>query len=167
MKMRSTLYGIAGAVLLLAPMVTFAQSSDASQPDVNSAIESLRADIRADKVATIRRVMQFTPQESDAFWPIYNKYAAEMTKVNDDRVSLVKDYNDKFTSLSDADAKQMVARMLDFEQRRIEVKKKYLKEFNKSTLSGTTIAKFFQLEHRFDLLVDVELASHLPSVLDK
>lgn len=150
----------------LMPPATHAQSNDASQPDVNSAIESLRADLRADKVNIIKNTMQFTPQESTAFWPIYDRYATDMQKVNDDRVALVKDYAAKFDTLTDADAKDMVTRMLSFEQGRLDVKKKYFKEFS-SKLSGQTVAKFFQLEHRFDLVIDTELASRLPALLEK
>ena len=38
------------------------------------------------------------------------------------------------------------------------------KEFNK-VLSALTVTKYFQLEHRLDLLVDLKLASELPSLL--
>jgi hypothetical protein len=168
MKIRSSLFYVAiTAVLCAVPCAHAQQSSDSSsQDDVNSAIQSLRADIGADKVAIIRDGMQFTPQESDIFWPIYKKYAYDMSKVNDDRVALVKEYADKYSTLTDADAKEMVGKMLAFEQNRVDVNKKYFKEFS-SKLSGQTVAKFFQLEHRMDLVVDLELASHLPALLDK
>jgi hypothetical protein len=108
--------------------------------------------------------MQFNSDESAAFWPIYNEYAAEMSRANDDRVAIVREYADKYPTLTDADASALTAKMLAYDQRRLDVKKKYFKEFG-SKLPGRTVAKFFQLEHRFDLVIDLELASRLPTVL--
>jgi hypothetical protein len=69
--------------------------------------------------------------------------------------------------MNDADAKKFIDDGLDFESRRTEVKKKYAKEFLKAGLSPMTVAKFFQLEHRLDLVIDVQIASQLPSLLVK
>jgi hypothetical protein len=144
--------------------VSVAQSNT---PSVDSYIESLRADTRADKVAIITEVMQLNDQDSKIFWPVYRKYEAELMKVNDQRVALIKSYADKFTTMTDADAKAMIDQSLDFESRRTDVKKKYAKEFQKAGLSSLTVAKFIQLEHRLDLVIDVEIASELPSLLIK
>jgi hypothetical protein len=144
--------------------VSFAQDS---QPSVDSSIESLRADTRADKVAIITEAMQFSDQDSKIFWPVYRKYEADLMKVNDQRVALIKSYAGKFTTMTDADAKDMINQSLDFESRRTEVKRKYAKEFQKAGLSALTVAKFIQLEHRLDLLIDVQIAAELPSLLIK
>lgn len=111
--------------------------------------------------------MQFNDQESKAFWPVYRKYEADVAKINDQRVALIKSYGDKFATMTDADAKAMIDQSIDFESRRIGLKKKYAKEFQKAGLSSLTVAKFLQLEHRLDLLVDMKIASELPSLLIK
>ncbi|HMK30548.1 MAG TPA: hypothetical protein VK473_12750 [Terriglobales bacterium] len=151
---------------VLNPAKAVAQASADAGGDLNSEIESLRADLRADKLAIITEAMRFTPPESDAFWPIYKKYDLERSRLDDERVQLIKSYSDKFSGLTDADAKSMAEKSFDLESRRIDLKKKYFKEFNRR-LPATTVAKFFQLEHRLDLLVDLKLASLLPSLLVK
>jgi hypothetical protein len=163
MKMRM----LCAAVLF--SLVAFCNLSIAqnSAPSVDSYIESIRADTRADKVAIITEAMQFNDQDSKIFWPVYRKYEADLMKVNDQRVALIKSYADKFTTMSDADAKAMIAQSLDFESSRTDVKKKCAKELQKAGLSSLTVAKFIQLEHRLDLLIDVEIASELPSLLTK
>ena len=138
----------------------------ASSADLDSQIESVRADIRSDKVAIITDTMKFTPQESTVFWPIYRKYEADLTQLNDERVKLIKEYADKYVTLTDADAKQMTQQSIDLESRRVDLKKRYFKEFNQK-ISGVTCAKFFQLEHRLDLLIDLKIASELPMLLIK
>jgi hypothetical protein len=152
--------------LALSPQaITVQTSSPVGQPDESATVERLRADIRTDRVAAVRREMQFNPDESAAFWPIYNDYAAEMSKANDDRVAIVREYADKYADLSDADAAALTQKMLAFEQRRLDIRRKYYKEFS-GKLSGRTVAKFFQLEHRFDLVIDLQLAARLPAVLN-
>ncbi len=139
-------------------------AAQGSEPSLDSQIESLRADLKADKVAIITETMRFDDQQSKLFWPVYRKYEVELTKVNDERMALVKSYSDKFITMTDADAKEMIDQSIDFESRRINLKRKYAKEFQKAGLSPLTVAKFLQLEHRLDLLVDMSIASELPSL---
>jgi len=155
------------ALLLSLFVLSSVSSAQSNEPSLDSYIESLRADFRADKVAIITQAMRFNDQDGKAFWPVYRKYEAEVTNLNDQRVALIKSYADKFTTMTDADARAMIEQGLDFESRRTEAKKKYAKEFQKAGLSSLTVAKFLQLEHRLDLLVDVKIASELPSLLVK
>ena len=163
MKMR-TLFAAWLLSLVVLSNISTAQSNESN---LDSYIESVRADLRADKVAIITGAMQFNDQESKLFWPVYRKYEADLMKINDQRIALIKSYSDKFTTMSDADAKAMIDHSLDFESRRTDLKKKYASEFQKAGLSSLTVAKFLQLEHRLDLLVDLEIASELPSLLIK
>ena len=163
MKMK-TVFASLLLSLFVFPSLLAAQGNE---PSLDSQIESLRADFRADKVAIVTEAMRFNDQDSKVFWPVYRKYEADVTKVNDQRVALIKSYADKFTTMTDADAKAMIEQGLDFESRRTDIKKKYVKEFQKAGLSSLTVAKFLQLEHRLDLLVDLKIASELPSLLIK
>src|SRR5262249_36085125 len=90
-----------------------AQQVESSDANLDSEIESIRADIKADKVTIITDVMKFKPEESAAFWPIYKKYEYDLGVLNDERVKLVKAYADKYTTLSDEDAKQMSEKAFD------------------------------------------------------
>jgi hypothetical protein len=163
MKMRM----LTTVVLLSLAVFCEVSAAQSNGPSVDSYIESIRADTRADKVAIITDAMQFNDQDSKIFWPVYRKYEADLMKVNDQRVALIKSYADKFTTMTDADAKSMTEQSLDFESRRTDIKKKCSKELQKAGLSSLTVAKFIQLEHRLDLLIDVQIASELPSLLIK
>ncbi len=141
-------------------------AQDAQSKDLDEQIESARADLRADKAEVIIETMKFTPQESSAFWPVYHKYETEQRALNDQRIALVKSYADKYTSLTDAEAKQMTEKSFELDAKQIDLKKKYCGEFSEK-LSPTTVARFFQLEHRMDVLVDLKVASELPLMLDR
>ena len=146
--------------------VTAQQTQSTNTVDLDSAIQSVRADIRADKILIITDAMKFTPQEANVFWPVYKKYEYDLSGLNDERVQLIKSYAEKYSTLNDADAKQLADKSFDLESRRVSLRKQYFKEFNKQ-LPATTVAKFFQLEHRLDLLIDLKLASELPALLAK
>jgi hypothetical protein len=77
---------------------------------------------------------------------------------------LIKSYAEQYETLTDAEAKSMAEKSFALESSRTELKKKYFKEFTK-VLPALTVAKFFQLEHRLDLLVNLQLASELPLLL--
>jgi len=154
-------------VLLSLGVLSNVSAAQSAEANLDAYIESLRADLRADHVAVITESMHFNDQESKAFWPVYRKYEADLTKVNDQRLALIKSYTAKFATMTDADAKPMIGQSIDFEFRRINLKKQYAHEFQKAGLSSVTVAKFLQLEHRLDLLMDLQIASELPSLLIK
>ena len=157
-----------GLVLLAITSCWLATSAtgQTKNKDVTSEIEAVRADARADKVEIIRQAMNFTPEESSAFWPIYKNYEYDLSKLNDRRVELVKSYAEKYSTLTDADAKKLSNEQFDLDSSLIDLKKHYYKVFNEK-LPATTVSKFFQLEHRLDLLVELKVASELPSLLAK
>jgi len=156
---------LAYMLLSVVVLVIAGSAQNAPPPNNDSIIETIRADFRADKVALITQTMNFSDQESKIFWPIYRKYESELAGVDDKRVALIKSYAEKFGTIKEADAKAMINQALDFEAKRTQLKKKYATEFQKAGLSAMTTAKFLQLEHRLDLLVDLKLASELPALL--
>ncbi len=152
-------------VLLSVLALVIAGSAQSASPSTDSMIETIRADFRADKVALITEAMKLSEHDSKIFWPVYRRYDSDLMAVNDQRVALIKSYADKFGTIKEADAKSMIDQALDFEAKRTQLKKKYANEFQKAGLSAMTTAKFLQLEHRLDLLVDLKLASELPALL--
>ena len=150
-----------GLALPILSIVLAVPLAHGQSPDITSTIESLRADIRADRAKIITHVMQFSDKDAAAFWPVYRQYEADITKLNDQRVAIIKEYASSFASLTDQQASSLTSRALDFERQRVELDQKYFKNFSK-VLPGVVVAKFFQLQHRLNLLGDLELAAHLP-----
>jgi hypothetical protein len=125
--------------------------------------ELLRADVRAEKVAILTELMQFTDAEDKAFWPIYREYDVELSKVNDERVGLIDEYSRNYTQVSDALADKLALRALELETRRTGVKQKYYDRM-KSALSPKTAARFLQVENQLLMVIDLQIAAALPIV---
>ena len=153
-------------------MVTFAMFSfcilgfaQEQEPTIDSTIAVVRANIRAGRTAMITTGMNFSEKDGAAFWPIYQQYDYERSRVNDRRAAVVKEYTQKYPNLTDAEAKAMAEQMMDCESRLAELKKKYYKKFNR-VLPALTVTKFFQLEHRIDLMMDMQIEAALPPLTE-
>ena len=131
------------------------------EPTIDSTIAVVRANMQADRNTLITTGMNFNDKDGAAFWPIYKQYEYERSRVDDDRVVVIKEYTQKYPTLTDADAKAMAEQMLECDYRLAALKKKYYKKFNK-VLPALTVAKFFQLERRVDLMMDMQVESSLP-----
>ena len=128
---------------------------------IDSTIAVVRANMRADRTALITTGMNFNDKDGAAFWPIYQQYEYERSRLDDRRAAVIKQYTQKYPTLTDAEAKTMADQMLDCESRLAELKKKYYKKFNK-VLPALTVTKFFQLERRIDLMMDMQVEAALP-----
>ena len=131
------------------------------EPTIDSTIAVVRANMQADRTTLITAGMNFNDKDGAAFRPIYQQYQYERSKLDDRRSAVIKEYTQKYPNLTDADAKAMADQMLDCESRLAELKKKYYKKLNK-VLPALTVTKFFQLERRVDLMVDMQVEASLP-----
>ncbi len=131
------------------------------EPTIDSTIAVVRANMQADRTALVTAGMHFNDKDGAAFWPIYQQYEYERSRLDDGRAAVIKQYTQKYPNLTDAEAKAMADQMLDSESRLVELKKKYYKKFNK-VLPALTVTKFFQLDRRIDLMMDMQVESSLP-----
>src|SRR5271169_6307461 len=131
------------------------------EPAIDSTIAVVRANMQADRTTLITTVMNFTDKDGAAFWPIYQQYEYERSRLDDRRAAVIKQYTQKYPTLIDAEAKAMADQMLDCESRLAELKKKYYKKFNKA-LPALTVTKFFRMERRIDLMMDIQVEASLP-----
>jgi len=81
--------------------------------------------------------------------------------LDDGRIAVIKEYAEKYSTLTDADAKAMAERMFDYDSHLATLRKTYFKKFNK-VLPALTVTKFFQLDRRIDLMMDMQVESSLP-----
>src|SRR5580692_7228639 len=71
-------------------------------------IQLLRQDLRSNKKQQVAANLVLTDAEATKFWPVYDQYAAEMTKIGDQKYALIKDYAQNYGSLTDAQAKSLI-----------------------------------------------------------
>ena len=144
--------------ILTVPSFCRAQSQ---KPDVDSAAAGAKGNVQPDRANIIDEAMDFNPKDAKEFWPIYHEYEHERSALFDGRMGVLKEYEEKYLSISDDDAKAMAERMFDYDSQVMQLNRKYFKKFNK-VLPTYTVAKFFQLEHRIDLMMEMKATPSLP-----
>lgn len=133
--------------------------------NLKSTLDLFRSDLNASKIRTLNEVMRMTADEAAKFWPIYQKYEAELTPIGDRKVALIRDFVTLHStnSLTDAKASDITDRWLSITQDRLDLWKKYSKEIS-AAVSPIRGAQFLQVEHQISLLVDINIASEMPMV---
>jgi hypothetical protein len=160
--MRTLLTIITSFALLGA--VASAQTAEVSvRPLTDSDIQLLRSDVQADKNAIIAHTMQFSDPESTAFWPVYRDYARDQQVIGDQRLQLIKDYAQNYDSLDDAKAKDMMQRAINIDQKNLSLRQDYWPKFTKA-LGAKRAAKFYQVDNRITLLINLQLTSAIPLI---
>jgi hypothetical protein len=163
--------GLVLAVFVLNAAAAIAQDQPAQnqavvvtvRPLTDDDIKLMRQDVQSAKEGIIKDTMQFTDAEGAAFWPIYKQYAAEQHAIGDKRQALILDYANKYDTLSDADAKDLTQRLLQIDDDTLGLRKKYLPKFQ-TALGAKRAAKFYQVDNRLSLIVNVQLASVVPLI---
>lgn len=148
-------------LLLTAVLGCLLMSSTAFAEDTYR--EWLRSDLRAEKVAIITEVMEFTDEEADRFWKVYREYQRQLTLIVDDRVNLIDYFADNYFTMTDKKASKMAGKAIWLEQRRTNLKKKFFPRFEKA-VGGIRATQFFQLERSINLLIELQIAAELPFV---
>jgi len=132
-------------------------ANDASQSNPDDFIELLRKDVRSQKKQIIAENMGLSDAEAEKFWPVYDRYAAELSGIYDTKIALLNDYAENYRTMTGEQAENYIRKRAEVEQSIMQLRLKFVPEFRK-VLSGRETALFYQLDWRLGLAIDVELA---------
>jgi hypothetical protein len=133
------------------------------KPLTDSDIQLLRSDVQASKNDIITHTMQFNDTESAAFWPVYRDYARDQQVIGDKRYQLIKSYAQKFDTMDDATASDLAKQQFDIENDTAKLRSDYWPKFAKA-IGAKRAAKFYQVDNRLSLMINLELASDIPLI---
>jgi hypothetical protein len=127
-----------------------------SQASPDDFVDLLRKDIRSQKKQIIAENMGLSDAEAEKFWPVYDQYAAELSKIYDVKLAQLKDYADNYSTMTGEQAENYIRKRGEVEQSIMQLRLKYIPAFRK-VLSGRETALFYQLDWRLGLAIDVQL----------
>ena len=157
-------FGISGAVAQdTHSQGTASSSAGSADAFVDQQFALLRRDIPSVKKQLIAANLTLTDSEATKFWPVYDQYSTEVSKINDTRTALIKEYGDAYGSLTGEQADSLIRRWLDTDIAASELRRKYVSILRK-VLDGRKAATFFQLGRRISMMIDLQLTSQLPLV---
>jgi hypothetical protein len=135
----------------------------AIKPLSDDDIKLIRQDIQGAKDDIIKDTMQLSEAEGTAFWPVYKEYAGGQRAIAEKRFAVILDYTKHVETLTDADASSLTQRMLQSEDEVQELRKKYFPKFE-AALGAKRAAKFYQIDNRLTMILNVQLASEIPLI---
>jgi hypothetical protein len=151
-------------LILVVAILLFAGSLWAQQKmDMEDYIRLVRSDLRTAKKELITKNMEFSETESKTFWPIYDKYEADLKKIGDAKVQIIKEYSKycELGTLLPTVAEDLSRRSFKAQKDTIALREKYYSQFKKA-LSAPKVTRFFQIDNKFQAVVDVQLAAEIP-----
>jgi Spy/CpxP family protein refolding chaperone len=161
------LVAIAGpaALSLSAQTSNGSQSAGAQKNDQISDqdIELMRKDLRSKKKQLVAANLNLTTDQATKFWPVYDEYIAEQTKIHDQKYALIKEFATSWGTITDAKAEEMTRRALAVDDQVAQLRIKYVPNFLK-VLPGKQVATFYQIDRRLQMMVDLQLMSQLPLI---
>jgi hypothetical protein len=143
----------AAGLLLLSVLPALAQT--------RSDVEVTRADIQADRKAIVAANLPLTDAQGAAFWPLYQEYRGEMSKIGDRTLKLVTDYAKSFDTMTDVQATALMSEHLAIQRDVIKVKDKYRPRFEK-VIPPKLVLRFYQVENRLDVILQMGVLSEIP-----
>ncbi len=120
-------------------------------------IQLLKSSLRSQKKQIVAANMDLTDAEAEKFWPVYDRYAADLAKTYDTKIALFQEYLETNQTMSGDQAESYLRRRAAVEEDVMQVRLKYLPEFRK-VLTGRETALFYQIDWRLDLVINLQLA---------
>ena len=144
--------------------ITSIFAQDINKQDFNSYyIELLRSDIKTQAKFIVSQTMKFSEEDASVFWPIYKEYEIEVDKLGDKRLANIKDFVNNYDKMTDQKADEIIDQAFNYQKERLELKRNMYDKL-KNKFNSSTAAKFIQLEHQIQLIVDLKINAELPLI---
>ena len=139
---------------LLMPALAWSQSFEQDA-------ELLRADLRAEKVAFITENMALSDADGEKFWPLQRDYQHELSRLDDQRIALIKEYTASLDTMSSKQATDFMGRAFKLQEQRTALLKKYAGTIAKQ-VSPKIAMRFVHIESALESLINLQIRANLP-----
>ncbi len=126
-------------------------------------MQALRGKVKVDKKTLVEENLKLTDTEGKDFWPIYESYQKDLVKINERRLSLIKDYAKEYKarSLTDEKAKQIISNYLVIEEDLLNLTKSYLNKFG-AVIPDKKLMTYWQIENKIQAIIRFDGAVNIP-----
>jgi hypothetical protein len=155
-----------GVIAIASPLAmaqTPSPSKQTQEANLKAYINMMRTDIKKDKVSILTELMALGPQQASRFWPVYNDYDNELTRLADERIAFIRMYAENYSTLTDEMATRIATGMMEIEGRRVALRQKYFPLVSEA-LTAKEAARWLQIEAQIEKLIDLQILASLPIV---
>ena len=162
---RILLPAFAAAIALASPIgAAMAQKETTTGVEVEKDIALLRKNLRAEKKKLIALNVPFTETEATKFWPVYDEYALAMSKHYDAFYTVIKEYASIQKTITDSQALSLIKRWSEIQVELAQERQRWIPQIEK-VIPGKKAALFFQVDRRLYALMDMQVTSELPLII--
>lgn len=122
----------------------------------------VQAKIQAKKRAFFNDKLQFTPGESEQFWPVYNDYTNRRQLINQQRNNLMSYYVQNEKNLNNKEISETLEKLVNFQKQETALLETYTGKF-KEFLPDSKVIMIFIAEMQFKRLLLTQSIRTLPN----
>ena len=155
-------------VLAISTSIAYAQQAAperkvSADQVTDDTVQLMRQDIRSERKKIVAANLPLTETEAVKFWPAYDRYVVEHSKIYDIRYALLKEYAQNYNTMTEEQANSFIKRWTATEEQMAQLRLKWMPEFEK-VISPKKTAMFYQIDRRLGLMVELQLSSQIPLV---
>lgn len=129
--------------------------------DLADTFKEMQETIKNERKTLVAQTMQLSDKEREKFWPLYEKYRADIAKANEKTLKIITDYAAQYPNLTNKQARALLDEWLKIQQKVLDVRKDYLSSFRR-ILPDTKVTRFYQVENKLDAIMNFDLARKIP-----
>ena len=141
--------------------VNVSNGSSAGGALSDAEIALLRRDLRSEKKRLIAMNLPLTDEEATRFWPVYDRYVGEMTRLHDGFYAIIKDYSENNTTWTDAQFTTMLEKWVKFQVDAAKTRQTFIPLVGKA-IPPKKAALFLQIDRRLYAMMDLQVSTFLP-----
>ncbi len=116
-----------------------------------SEYERLHRESDIKRQAMVAENLPLLDSEAEAFWDLYLEYRVADREIDDQRVELMRYFEEANGVLTDDEGNRIVTEALLIEKNRQELKQKFFEKFS-DVLLGPKLIRYYQIESKLDAM---------------
>lgn len=134
-------------LILFAIVLSLLHTTVSAQDE--SEYERLHRESDIERQAMIAENLPLLDSEAEAFWDLYLEYRVADREMDDQRVELIRHFEEADDVFTDDEGKRIVMEALRIEQQRQAFKQQFFEKFS-LVLPGSKLIRYYQIESKLD-----------------
>jgi hypothetical protein len=109
----------------------------------------------------IAGVLDLTEAETEAFWPMYQEYAAVKGALWDERIDVIKLFLSGYDTMGPEVARGLLGASFEIDAKMVALERAYADRFD-DVLPPAKVVRLFQTENKLETMMSMEIAKDIP-----
>jgi hypothetical protein len=109
----------------------------------------------------IAGVLDLTEAETEAFWPMYQEYAAVKGALWDERIDVIKLFLSGYDTMGPEVARGLLGASFEIDAKMVALERAYADRFD-DVLPPAKVVCLFQAENKLETMMSMEIAKDIP-----